>query len=182
MTNSKFGQLISNVTNVLVLATVVFALGACSSKKKADDTATTPAADGSSQNTPQVDATPMNFDAAGSDSNKIDGLKTVNFEYDKSNLTGDAKKKIQGNADWMKAHPAVNMQIEGHCDARGSIEYNLSLGERRAQAVKNYMVNLGVPANRLSIISYGQEKPLASGDSESDYQKNRRANFVPLGQ
>lgn len=175
---------LATIKSAIVLTAIVFAVGACSSKKKTDDVAGTPGASdtGSQSTTPQIDSTAMSFDASGSDSGKIDGLKTVNFEYDKANLTGDAKKKIQGNADWMKSHANVNMQIEGHCDERGSIEYNLSLGERRAQAVKNYMINLGVPANRLSIISYGKEKPIANGSTESDFQKNRRANFVPLGQ
>jgi peptidoglycan-associated lipoprotein len=80
----------------------------------------------------------------------------------------------------MKKNPNVNVQIEGHCDARGSIEYNIALGERRANAVKNYMTSLGIPGDRLSVISYGKEKPLNQGDSESAYAANRRANFVPL--
>lgn len=151
---------------------------ACQSKKKAEDTG----ADGSAQAAPQIDSTPMSFDATGSDSGSIAGLSTINFDYDKAALTADAKKKIQGNVEWLKARPKTNMQVEGHCDARGSIEYNLSLGERRAQAVKSYMVSLGIAANRLSIISYGKEKPLAKGDSEADYARNRRANFLPLNQ
>jgi peptidoglycan-associated lipoprotein len=171
-------------SSVLVAATLVFALGACKSKKTAEDT-TAPAETGdvtSSDSAPQIESTPMNFDAAGSDSGKIEGLQTINFEYDKASLSSDAKKKIQGNVAWMKANTGTRLQIEGHCDARGSIEYNLSLGERRANSVKSYMTSLGIAANRLSIISYGKEKPLSNGDSESDHVKNRRANFVPLGQ
>lgn len=161
-------------------ATLVFALGACSSKKKAEDA---PSPDASaSTGAPQIDSTPMNFDAAGSDSGKIEGLQTVHFEYDRASLSSEARKTIDGNVAWMKANPDTRIQIEGHCDSRGSIEYNLSLGERRAQAVKSYMVSLGIPAARLSIISYGKEKPLSSGDSEADHSRNRRANFVPLGQ
>ena len=124
----------------------------------------------------------MTFDAAGSDSGKIAGLQTIHFEYDKANLTSQAKKEIQGNVQWMKSSANSSVQIEGHCDSRGSIEYNLSLGERRAQSVKAYMVTLGIPAARLSIISYGKEKPVAMGDSEADMAKNRRANFLPLAQ
>ena len=71
------------------------------------------------------------------------------------------------------------MNIEGHCDQRGSNEYNLSLGERRANSVKKMMVSMGIPANRLTIVSYGEEKPLVHGDSEEAMAKNRRANFVP---
>ena len=155
------------------------ALTACSSKKKAEDTSgLAPEGNVSSA----MDSTPMSFDPAGSDSGSIEGLKTVNFEYDKSNLTSQARKVIQGNVQWLKEQASTNMQIEGHCDVRGSIEYNLSLGERRAQAVKNYMVTLGIPSSRLSIISYGKEKLISQGDGESDHAKNRRANFLPLTQ
>lgn len=163
------------------VAVLVLALGACASKQKSEDTASG-SNSAETQGAPQIESTPMNFDAAGSDSGKIDGLQTIYFDYDKSNLTATAKSGIKGNVAWMKSHAGSKMQIEGHCDARGSIEYNLSLGERRAQAVKAYMVSLGIPGNRLSVISYGKEKPIATGDTEEAYAKNRRANFLPLGQ
>jgi peptidoglycan-associated lipoprotein len=124
--------------------------------------------------------TPMAFDTAGSDSGKIDGLQTVRFGYDQSSLTTEAKKQLSGNATWMKSHDKVNVQIEGHCDSRGSLEYNLALGERRAQSVKTYLVGLGIPTAQMTIISYGKEKPVATGDNEEAWSKNRRANFVPL--
>lgn len=127
-----------------------------------------------------VDSAPMSFDAAGSDSGRIDGLVTVHFDYDKSNLSSDARSKIKNNADWMKKNANAKLQIEGHCDARGSIEYNIALGERRANAVRSYMTSLGISGDRLSTISYGKEKPLVQGDDESAYSKNRRANFVPV--
>jgi len=178
----KISTLVSMATLIKLISTagLVFALG-CTSKKKAED-APAPDATASTETAPQIESTPMSFDASGSDSGRIEGLQSINFEYDKASLSADAKKKIQGNVAWMKANPGTRLQIEGHCDARGSIEYNLSLGERRAQSVKSYMTSLGITAGRLSIISYGKEKPLSSGDSESDYSRNRRANFVPLGQ
>ena len=126
-----------------------------------------------------IDSSPMAFDPMGSDSGKIAGLTTVHFGYDKSSLDASAKKDIQSNVQWMKSNAAVKVQIEGHCDNRGTIEYNVALGERRANAVKAYMVSLGIPADRLSVISYGKEKPLESGDNEAAWAKNRRANFVP---
>ncbi len=158
---------------------MVLVLAGCPSKKVSTDTNAEGSAPAAS---PQIDSTPMNFDSAGSDSGKIDGLETVHFDYDKSALKGEDKKKIEGNAAWMKSHAKINVQIEGHCDAKGSIEYNLALGERRAKAAREYMTSLGIEASRLSIISYGKEKPISSGDSESAYSKNRRANFVPLAQ
>lgn len=129
--------------------------------------------------TPQIDSSALSFDPMGSDSGKISGLVTVRFGYDKSSLDANSKKDIATNVDWMKKNPNTRVQIEGHCDNRGTIEYNVALGERRANAVKAYMVSLGIPADRLSTISYGKEKPLATGDSEAAYAQNRRANFVP---
>jgi peptidoglycan-associated lipoprotein len=160
---------------VLALASLALVVG-CQSKKKTEETQPV-----EPQKT-EVDATPMSFDAAGSDSGKIAGLATVNFEYDKSSLSGQAKKILSSNAEWMKSNTKYNIQIEGHSDSRGSIEYNLSLGERRAQSVKNYMVGLGIPTSRLTVISYGEEKPLMQGETEDAYGKNRRANFLPLAQ
>lgn len=174
-------QGIRKLSMLLMTATLTLAIG-CSSKKKAEDTQAPGDVTTTDTTAPQIESTPMSFDAAGSDSGRIEGLQTVNFDYDKSSLTADAKKKLQGNANWMKANANTRIQIEGHTDSRGSIEYNLSLGERRAQSVKSYLTSLGVAAGRLSIISYGKEKPLATGDSESDHARNRRANFVPLGQ
>lgn len=126
-----------------------------------------------------IDSAPLNFDPMGSDSGRIAGLNTVFFGYDKATLDSQSRSVIATNAEWMKANPNVRVQIEGHCDSRGTIEYNVALGERRANAVKAYLVSLGVAADRLSVISYGKEKPLEMGDSESAWAKNRRANFVP---
>lgn len=126
-----------------------------------------------------IDSAPLSFDPMGSDSGKIDGLVTVHFAYDKSSLDSAAKQDIATNVAWMKANPSAKVQIEGHCDSRGTIEYNVALGERRANAVKAYMVSLGIPNSRLSVISYGKEKPMDPADTEEAWAKNRRANFVP---
>jgi peptidoglycan-associated lipoprotein len=136
--------------------------------------------------TPEITNSPMKtnsdgkFSAEGSDSGSIAGLNTINFEYDKSGFTSESKQKLKANADWMKQNTSVTLQIEGHCDSRGSVEYNLALGERRAKAVKSYLEGLGVESRRMNIISFGKEKPAVPGDSESAMAKNRRANFVPL--
>lgn len=126
-----------------------------------------------------IDSSPLSYDPQGSDSGKIAGLVTVHFGYDKANLDASSKKDIATNVAWMKKNSGVRVQIEGHCDARGTIEYNVALGERRANAVKAHMVSLGIPADRLSVISYGKEKPVAQGESEQAMAQNRRANFVP---
>lgn len=168
------------LTASFLTAVLTFNLSGCSSKKKVEDEAAAPV---TSDKPPVIDSSAtMNFDPSGSDSGKIEGLYSINFDYDKANLTTEAKKKMEANAAWMKKNPNVNMQIEGHCDDRGSVEYNLALGERRALSVKKYLTSLGISGNHLSIVSYGKEKPLVNGDSESDYAKNRRANFLPLTQ
>ena len=155
---------------------MVLAVG-CSKKQKSDVDATPSV---QTETTPSVESTPMNFDAAGSDSGKIDGLSTVFFDYDKATVSGNAKKALQGNAEWLKKNGNVKIQIEGHCDSRGSIEYNLALGERRANSVKAYLSSLGIAGSRMNTISYGKEKPLITSESEEAYSKNRRANFLPL--
>lgn len=126
-----------------------------------------------------IDSAPLSFDPMGSDSGRIAGLNTVFFGYDRASLDEQSRSVIANNAEWMKANPNVRVQIEGHCDSRGTIEYNVALGERRANAVKAYLVSLGISADRVSVISYGKEKPLEMGDSEAAWARNRRANFVP---
>lgn len=113
-----------------------------------------------------------------SDSNTAGGLQTVYFDFDSSALEGSTKDAVKANADFLKANASVDVQVEGHCDERGGRQYNLALGERRAKAVRDYLVALGVEAKRVSIVSYGNERPAAEGHDESAWSKNRRGNFV----
>ena len=122
----------------------------------------------------------ISFNPSGSDSGQIEGLYTINFGYDQSTLTDEAKQKLSQNMEWIRKHSDVSLQLEGHCDKRGSLEYNLALGERRAQSVKSYLIGLGASPQKLNIISFGEEKLLSEGDSEADHFKNRRVNFMPL--
>ena len=105
-------------------------------------------------------------------------LKDVFFDFDKSVLREDAKKTLNENTQWLKANPAVRIVVEGHCDERGTNEYNLALGERRAKAVRDYLVAGGIEAKRISTISYGEERPFVLGHDESAWKFNRRAHFV----
>lgn len=106
-------------------------------------------------------------------------LTRINFDFDSYVLSGTARDILTKNADYLlKKNIAAKVQIEGHCDERGSDEYNLALGEKRAKAALNYLVSLGVPAERLSFISYGKEKPLDPGHDEAAWAKNRRDEFV----
>ncbi|MCM2282388.1 MAG: peptidoglycan-associated lipoprotein Pal [Bdellovibrionaceae bacterium] len=166
---------------ILLASIGILVMASCATKKPKSD-ADGAAAGGADNGAPVIADKEMNFNPQGSDSGAIPGLGTVFFELDQSRLTNDARQQLATNAEWIKGNPAVTIQIEGHTDERGSVEYNLSLGERRAKSVKAYLTSLGIDAKRLTIISYGEEKPLESGSSESAWAKNRRANFVPLAQ
>jgi peptidoglycan-associated lipoprotein len=105
-------------------------------------------------------------------------LKDVFFSFDRSDLSPDARSILKANSDWLKANPAAQVQIEGHCDERGTVEYNLALGSKRAQASKDYLETLGIQASRLSMISYGEEIPVCRENGDSCWEKNRRARFI----
>ncbi len=100
------------------------------------------------------------------------------FDYDKYDIRPDQQATLQANAQWLAAHPNVRFTIEGHCDERGSTEYNLALGENRANSAKQALVQAGVPADRIKTISYGKEKPFCTESNEECWQQNRRAHFV----
>jgi len=104
-------------------------------------------------------------------------LKPIYFDYDKSNIRPEFQPVLEGIGRWLAQLPARQLLIEGHCDERGTDEYNLALGERRALAVRRYLVALGVSTDRLHTISYGEEKPADPGHDESSWSKNRRAEF-----
>ena len=105
-------------------------------------------------------------------------LTDVYFDLDQSAIRDDAKPRLQKDADWMKRWTSTQVTIEGHCDSRGSAEYNLGLGSRRATSVKEYLVSLGVSAGRVTVVSKGKESPACSDENESCWQQNRRGHFV----
>ena len=102
----------------------------------------------------------------------------VYFAYDKSDISPEARAILTKQSDWLKKNANVTVTVEGHCDERGTREYNLALGERRATAVKNVLVALGIPANRVSTISYGKERPAVVGSTEAAWAQNRRGVTV----
>jgi peptidoglycan-associated lipoprotein len=173
-----FSSFLSTSTKTLMICALALAVSCA--KKPPQTSEEVGNAGGDTTQDSSISDQEMKFDPQGSDSGSIAGLKTVYFPYDSATLTSDGRSRLQGNADWLKKNSGYNLQIEGHTDSRGSIEYNLALGERRAKAVRAYLTNLGVSGNRLSIISYGEEKQIAQGDTEEAYSKNRRANFLPL--
>jgi peptidoglycan-associated lipoprotein len=109
-------------------------------------------------------------------------LKDAFFNYDKSDIRDDQKAALNDNVSWLKANTKGKILVEGHCDERGTAEYNLALGERRAKAVKDYLIAAGIAADRISVISYGKERPFVLGHDESAWKWNRRGHFVLQGQ
>jgi len=108
------------------------------------------------------------------------GQDTIYFDTDRFNIDAQDTAALQAQAQWLSKYPAKRATIEGHCDERGTRDYNLALGEKRANAAKNYLVSLGIDVARLSTISYGKEKPVATGSTEEAWAKNRRAVTVTI--
>lgn len=155
-----------------ILLVLGFVLAGCSStsKKGSGNTSDSMVDDNS-------DALALELNGS-SDDNTAGALKTIYFDFNSSNLTSAGKSTLEQNAMWLKGVESVDIQIEGHCDERGGQQYNLALGERRAKSVKSYLEALGVASARVSVISYGKEKPNSFGHDEESWSKNRRANFV----
>lgn len=159
---------------ILLLPALIFALGSCSKQapvKTAADEKAAPAED-------------TGFKQEGTEAGKalpagtaLD-LPRVYFEFDKATLTAEGREIVKKNAAALQANAKAKVVVEGHCDERGSTEYNMALGERRAQSIKAYLLQLGVTPNRVSTISYGEERPLDPAHSEAAWAKNRRGEFV----
>src|ERR1700688_3407741 len=109
-------------------------------------------------------------------------VRDAYFDLDKADIRPDARAALEKTASFLKGYPNAKVIIEGHCDERGSTEYNLALGDRRANAVKQYLLNLGIPAANLNVVSFGKEKPFCSESNEACWQQNRRGHFVPARQ
>ncbi len=163
---------------ILSIVATALSLSSCSNLKKKN------AAEGVNPDTnkTQVDSSKADgssFDLnSDSDSNKAGTLKTVYFDFNSAGLSNATKDALNNNAQFLKAHPSVKVQVEGHADERGSVQFNLALGEKRAKSVREYLAGQGIEASRVSTISLGKEKPLSFGHDEESWSKNRRANFV----
>ncbi len=137
------------------------------------------------RDTPVVPAPAMSEDPMASrtidDLNRESPLQAVFFEFDADELTSGARGGLEANVTILKKYPTWLVTIEGHCDERGTAEYNLALGERRAVAAKSYLISMGIPAERFRTVSYGKEFPFDPGHDESAWARNRRAHFVITG-
>jgi peptidoglycan-associated lipoprotein len=116
--------------------------------------------------------------AAASDAKLIPAKRSVYYEYDQAEITAEGKKLVEAHADYLRAHPALKVVIEGNADERGSSEYNLALGQRRADGVSRIMALLGIPRDRIETVSFGKEKPKAAGHGETSWSENRRSDIV----
>ncbi len=182
----------SLVLFVLALMVSLFALYGC--PKKTETTATpeeqpkaeaAPAAP-KAEEAPKA-AEPAPAPAPAEEPKKVEtaakaeeGLQPIYFDFDKSFIRADAKPVMKANAAYLKANPKVKVKIEGNCDERGTIEYNQALGQRRAQSAKKYLTDLGIKSSRISLISYGKEKPVCTEGTEDCWQKNRRDDLVAV--
>ena len=110
--------------------------------------------------------------------NSTSPLDPVFFNYDEAELLPDARSTLQRNAEWLQRWPTTSIMVEGHCDERGTNEYNLGLGDERAAAVREYLVSLGIPAGRITTVSKGEEEPFCRDEHEGCWQRNRRGHFL----
>lgn len=167
---------------VLILSISLLALWGC--PKKAEVTAAPEAPKEAPAPAPPEEAKPEVAPAPAKEEIKeraaaaAEGVQPIYFDFDKSFIRDDAKPVMKANAEWLKANPKVKIKIEGNCDERGTIEYNQALGQRRATSAKKYLTDMGIAASRISLISYGKEKPICKESDETCWQKNRRDDFV----
>ncbi len=167
----------TNLTAKLLVSAALIATAACSKKKPADLPPPPPTAAAPST---APEPAPVSSIVPGSRADMLAqaGTDTVYFDTDKHDLDAEDMATLAKHAAWLAKNPAVRATIEGHADERGTREYNLALGERRANAAKNYLVANGVDAARISVISYGKERPVAMGSDEASWAQNRRAVTV----
>jgi peptidoglycan-associated lipoprotein len=128
--------------------------------------------------TPAAPSAPVSSAAPSLDELFAREVQDAYFDLDKADIRGDAKNALSMTAQFLRSYPQIKVTLEGHCDERGSTEYNIALGDRRAQAAKDFIVSLGVPADRVQTVSYGKERPFCMDHNEACWQQNRRAHFV----
>ena len=165
--------MLKKIMLISTLALSLILMG-CSSKKtqQMEDTAVQVVDDATNSDGLKLE---LNGD---SDSMSAGGLNTVYFGYNSSTLSSTTRDLLDANATYLQSNPTVDVQVEGHADERGGVQYNLALGEKRARNVKDYLVSMGVAKNRITTISYGKERPVSFGHDGSSWDKNRRGNFV----
>ncbi len=183
--------------HVVVLAVAALAVAGCKKRRPADGPVNDPVASDSVAERERADSVAREERIRRErDRARADSLATVErerarvrealsemvfFEYDSFDLTQDAQDRLRAKAEILRANPGVTLRVEGHADQRGSTEYNLALGQRRAEAVRVFLEGYGIEGDRLATLSYGKERPLAEGEAEDTFARNRRAEFVVTG-
>jgi peptidoglycan-associated lipoprotein len=185
------------LTGLVLTLAVLLVLPACG-KKRPPVLATTPGGEGAGAATEPLDRAGAQPVTEGPDVRAMEGesaygtdlptdafgtgeggpLADIRFEYDSATLTDEARSTLEKHALWLQGHRDTRVTVEGHCDERGTVEYNLALGEQRARAARDYLASLGVAAERLRVVSYGKERPLDPGTGEASWARNRRAHFA----
>jgi peptidoglycan-associated lipoprotein len=167
------------ILTTLALAGALAVLAGCAKKAvQAPPTpATPPPTTAPSTPTPTPTPTPAET-APATPASRVEDLKPAFFDLDSYSLSAEARAVLDADARVLRDNPTARVVIEGHCDERGTVEYNQALGERRAQAARDYLVNAGIDGARLSVISYGKERPFATGSDEAAWAQNRRAHFT----
>jgi len=185
------------LTRACVILAVVACLAAgCGGKKRPPAVSTAPPTSEPSGRTPPTEVPPAgepgpdvrslgaetargeDFTPSNAETGEGGPLEDIHFEYDSANLTDQARTMLEKHALWFQSHRAAKAMVEGHCDERGTVEYNLALGEKRSRAARDYLVSLGVASDRLRTVSYGKERPLDTGNNEAAWAANRRAHFA----
>lgn len=164
------------IRNIVLLSAASLALSACASKAPKELPPTPGAATETNTNQGQLVEPGSQADFLAT----TNGQDTIYFDTDRYNVDSAASAALQTQAQWLMRYPQKRATIEGHADERGTREYNLALGERRANAAKNYLVSLGIDASRLTTVSYGKERPIALGSDEQSWARNRRAVTVTI--
>jgi peptidoglycan-associated lipoprotein len=159
----------------VILSSLLLLTFACS-KKQTVQTEPPPPAEEVKTDIPPVEEEPVVEPPVQEEPMPV--LEDVYFAFDKHNLTDESKRTLERNADEMKSSASATIVIEGHCDERGTVEYNMALGEKRAKAAMSYLATLGIDGSRIEVISYGKSRPFDMGHNEDAWAKNRRAHFV----
>lgn len=128
-----------------------------------------------------IDSSALPEPIRGQTPQEVPDLKRIYFMFDSAQLLEPAKEQLRGNAAWIKGNPGLHVQIEGHCDERGTADYNYALGQRRADAARSYLISQGVEPERLHTISYGADRPADGGNNEMAWARNRRDQFLVYG-
>ncbi|MGF1714065.1 peptidoglycan-associated lipoprotein Pal [Photobacterium chitinilyticum] len=174
---------LNKVLKGLAIALPMITLAACSSTESTDSSAASESTTGTTATEQTTVATPVESGSAALSeqelrSQQLRQEQTVYFKFDNAEIQADYQDMLTAHADYLRDNTTVKVIVEGHADERGTPEYNIALGERRASAVAKYLQALGVSASQISIVSYGEEKPLVLGHSDADYAKNRRSVLV----